>query len=223
MIVLVGGEKGGVGKTTLAVNLAAMRSRSGHDVLLIDADKQASANLWAGIRQEDGGARPVPCVQKRGKSLAADIRDLAGRYEDVVIDAGGQDSVELRAALTVAHLAVFPIQPSLFDAATLETLAELVAQAQGFNSGLVAAVVINRASTNPRVKEADDAKDLIAAYSDLHLLEALLRDRIVFRKTVRDGLCVLEADHRDLAAEAEMDALYREVFGDSYREVFGDD
>ena len=214
MIVLIGGEKGGVGKTTLAVNLAAMRSRSGHDVLLIDADKQASANLWAGIRQEDSSARPVPCVQKRGKGLDADIRDLAARYEDVVIDAGGQDSVELRAALTVAHLAVFPIQPSLFDAATLETLAELVAQAQGFNSGLVAAVVINRASTNPRVKEADDARDLIAAYSDLHLLEALLRDRIVFRKTARDGLCVLEADHRNPPAEAEMDALYREVFGD---------
>ena len=222
MIVLVGGEKGGVGKTTLAVNLAAMRSRSGHDVLLIDADKQASASLWAGIRQEDGSARPVPCVQKRGKSLAAAIRDLAARYEDVVIDAGGQDSVELRAALTVAHLAVFPIQPSLFDAATLETLAELVAQAQGFNSGLVAAVVINRASTNPRVKEADDARDLIAAYSDLRPLEALLRDRIVFRKTVRDGLCVLEADHRDRAAEAEMGALYQEVFGGSYQEVFGD-
>lgn len=214
MIVLIGGEKGGVGKTTLAVNLAAMRSRAGHDVLLIDADRQGSANLWAGIRQEDDRARPVPCVQKRGKGLAADIRDLATRYEDVVIDAGGQDSVELRAAMTIAELAIFPIQPSLFDAATLETLAELVVQAQGFNSELVAAVAINRASTNPRVKEADDAKDLIAAYSDLHLLEALLRDRIVFRKTARDGLCVLEADHRDPAAEAEMNALYREVFGD---------
>ena len=214
MIVLVGGQKGGVGKTTIAVNLAAMRGRAGHDVLLVDADKQASANLWAGIRQEDGRALSVPCVQKRGKSLAADLRDLAGRYEDVMIDAGGQDSVELRSALTVAELAIFPIQPSLFDAATLETLAELVAQAQGFNRDLVAAVVINRASTNPRVKEADDAKDLIAAYSDLHLLEALLRDRIVFRKTARDGLCVLEAGDRDPSAEAEMNALYREVFGD---------
>lgn len=214
MIVLVGGEKGGVGKTTLAVNLAAMRSCAGHDVLLIDADKQGSANLWAGIRQEDDHAQPVPCVQKRGKGLAADIRNLATRYEDVVIDAGGQDSVELRAAMTIAELAVFPIQPSLFDAATLETLAGLVAQAQAFNSGLVAAVVINRASTNPRVKEADDAKDLITEYSDLHLLAALIRDRIVFRKTVRDGLCVLEADNRDPSAEAEMNALYREVFGD---------
>ena len=127
MIVLVGGEKGGVGKTTLAVNLAAMRARAGHDVLLVDADKQASANLWASIRDQEKVAPPVRCVQKRGKGLAADVRDLATRYEDIVIDAGGQDSVELRAAMTIAALAIFPIQPSLFDAATLETLAELVA------------------------------------------------------------------------------------------------
>ena len=214
MIVLVGGEKGGVGKTTLAVNLAAMRRRAGHDVLLIDADKQASANLWAGIRQEETRDAPVPCVQKRGKGLAAAIRDLATRYEDIVIDAGGQDSVELRAALTIADLALFPIQPSLFDAATLETLAELVAQAQAFNTALVAAVVINRASTNPRVTEAAEAKELIAEYRDLHLLDVLIRDRIIFRKAARNGLCVGESKEHDQAAEAELHALYREVFGD---------
>ena len=214
MIVLVGGEKGGVGKTTLAVNLAAMRSRAGHDVLLIDADKQASANLWAGIRQEEIRDAPVPCLQKRGKGLAPDIRDLSTRYEDIVIDAGGQDSVELRAALTIADLALFPIQPSLFDAATLETLAELVAQAQAFNTALVAAVVINRASTNPRVTEAAEAKELIADYRDLHLLDVLIRDRIIFRKAARNGLCVGESKEHDQAAEAELHALYREVFGD---------
>ena len=214
MIVLVGGEKGGVGKTTLAVNLAAMRRRAGHDVLLIDADKQASANLWAGIRQEETRDAPVPCVQKRGKGLAAAIRDLATRYEDIVIDAGGQDSVELRAALTIADLALFPIQPSLFDAATLETLAELVAQAQAFNTALVAAVVINRASTNPRVTEAAEAKELIAEYRDLHLLDVLIRDRIIFRKAARNGLCVGESKEHDQAAEAELHALYQEVFGD---------
>ena len=214
MIVLIGGEKGGVGKTTIAVNLAAMRRRAGRDVLLVDADGQGSASLWAGIRREDGRVRAVPCVQKRGKGLAADVRDLAARYDDVVVDAGGRDSVELRAALTAAHLAVFPIQPSLFDAATLETLAELAAQARGFNGGLATAVVVNRASPNPRVKEADDAKDLIAAYDGLRLLDVLLRDRIVFRKTARDGLCVPEADVRDPSAEAEVNALYREVFGD---------
>src|SRR6516165_3285835 len=102
MIVLVGGEKGGVGKTTLAVNLAAMRARAQHDVLLADADKQASANLWANIRDQEKVDPPVRCVQKRGKGLAADVRDLATRYEDIVIDAGGQDSIELRAAMTIA-------------------------------------------------------------------------------------------------------------------------
>ena len=107
MIVLVGGEKGGVGKTTLAVNLAAMRARAGHDVLLVDADKQASANLWASIRDQEKVDPPVRCVQKRGKGLATDVRDLATRYEDIVIDAGGQDSVELRAAMTIAALAIF--------------------------------------------------------------------------------------------------------------------
>jgi len=66
MIVLVGGEKGGVGKTTLAVNLAAMRARTGHDVLLVDADKQASANLWASIRN-----------QKRSIRLSAVCRNAA--------------------------------------------------------------------------------------------------------------------------------------------------
>jgi len=154
-------------------------------------------------------------VQKRGKGLAADVRDLATRYEDIVIDAGGQDSVELRAALTIADLAIFPIQPSLFDAATLETLAELVAQAQAFNTGLVAGIVINRASPNPRVKEAEEAKELIAEYSDLHLMQVLLRDRIVFRKAVRNGLCVLEYQERDHAAGTEVSDLYREVYGDA--------
>ena len=214
MIVLVGGQKGGVGKTTLAVNLAAMRSRAGRDVLLVDADRQGSANLWAGIRHEDPRNAPVPCVQKVGKGLAADIRDLATRYEDVVIDAGGQDSVELRAAMAIAEFALFPIQPSIFDAATLETLAELVAQAQALNTKLVAAVVINLASTHPRVKEADEAKELVVEYGDLHLLEIVIRERIIFRKSARDGLCVLEFGDRDRSAEVEMNALYREVFRD---------
>jgi chromosome partitioning protein len=183
--------------------------------LLVDADKQASANLWASIRDQEKVTPAVRCVQKRGKSLAADVRDLATRYEDIVIDAGGQDSVELRAAMSIADLAVFPIQPSLFDAATLETLAELVAQAQAFNTRLVAGIVINRASPNPRVKEAEEAKDLIAEYSDLHLMQVLLRDRIVFRKAVRNGLCVLEYQERDPAAWTEVSDLYREVYGDA--------
>ena len=191
-----------------------MRSRAGRDVLLIDADRQGSANLWAGIRREEARNASVPCVQKVGKGLAADIRDLATRYEDIVIDAGGQDSVELRAAMAIAEFALFPIQPSIFDAATLETLADLVAQAQALNRKLVAGVVINLASTHPLVKEAQEAKELVAEYDDLRSLDVVIRERIIFRKSARGGLSVFESTERDRFAEAEMNALYREVFGD---------
>jgi chromosome partitioning protein len=139
--------------------------------------------------------------------------DLIGGYaKNPIIDAGGQDSVELRAALTIAQLAVFPIQPSLFDAATLETLAQLVAQAQSFNPDLIAGIVINRASTNPRVKESEEAKELITEYSDLHLMDALIRDRIAFRRSARNGLCVMELNEHDKAAERELAGLYQEVY-----------
>ena len=213
MLVLIGGEKGGVGKTTLALNLAAMRARAGKDVLLVDADRQASANLWAGIRREANVEPPVACVQKTGKTLGAEVRELAKRYSDIIVDAGGHDSVELRAALTVVRLAVFPLQASLFDAATLETLSQLTEQAQGFNSELVAGVLLNRASSHPHVRESDDARELIKTYPNMHLMESLVRDRIVYRKSVRDGLSIGEFKPKDELAEAEMKALYQEVFG----------
>jgi chromosome partitioning protein len=213
MLVLVGGEKGGVGKTTLTLNLAAMRARAGKDVLLVDGDKQASANLWAGIRREAKVEPTIACVQKTGKTLGAEVNELAERYTDVIIDAGGRDSVELRAALTVVRLAVFPLQASLFDAATLETLSQLVEMAQGFNPELVAGVLLNRTSTNPQVREADEARELIATYPNLHLMQSLIRDRIIYRKSVRDGLSVIEYKPHDELADAEMQSLYEEVFG----------
>ncbi len=68
-IILIGGEKGGTGKTTLAVNLAALRALTGRDVLVIDTDIQASASYWAQTRDETGVTPRVACIQKFGKGL----------------------------------------------------------------------------------------------------------------------------------------------------------
>jgi len=214
MIILIGGEKGGVGKTTLAVNLATLRARGGREILLVDADKQASANLWAGIRLEAGLRPRIPCIQKLGKTVGPEVRDLASKYQDVIIDAGGRDSAELRSALTVARLAVFPLRASLFDAATLENLDTLVETAQAFNPELVAGVLINLGSPHPQVREVDEAKELVETYAHLQLFRTVVRDRIVFRKSVRDGLTASEFTPRDASAVREMDLFYEEVFGD---------
>lgn len=211
-ILLIGGEKGGTGKTTLAVNLAALRALAGRDVLLIDTDIQASASYWAQSRDEAGTQPRVACIQKFGKGLQTEVRDLARRYQDLIIDAGGRDSLELRAALVAAERVYIPIQPSQFDIWTLGRMDDLVKTAQGFNPELRAWVVISRASTNPSVSEVAEARSLLADFEHLSLSPAVIRDRIAYRKAARDGLSVEELKPGDSKAAEELRALFREVF-----------
>lgn len=215
MVILIGGEKGGTGKTTIATNLAAKRSMAGRDVLLIDTDRQGSASGWTQSRDESAQrAGRVACVQKFGKGLQAEVRDLAKRYDDLVIDAGGRDSVELRAALVVADKVYIPVQPSQFDIWTLEHMDGLVESAMGFNSDLQARVVVSRVSANPAVGEFKEARDILAEFAHMGLSEVVVRDRIAYRKAARDGLCVDELKPRDAKASEEIGALYAEVFDD---------
>lgn len=213
MIILIGGEKGGTGKTTIATNLAAMRALAGRDVLIIDTDPQGSANYWAQSRDEENVNPRVACIQKFGKGLPKEVKDLAHRYQDIIIDAGGRDSVELRSALVVAEKAYIPIQPSQFDIWTLGQMDELVETAKAFNPDLQAKVIISRSSTNPSVHESDDTGKLLTDFLNLDLANVTIRDRIAYRKAAKDGLAVVELKPKDLKAVEEMEALYKEVFG----------
>ena len=214
MIVLIGGEKGGTGKTTIATNLAAMRALAGRDVLLIDTDPQGSANYWVLSRDKQEIIPRVACVQKFGKGLAKEVKDLEKRYQDIVIDAGGRDSIELRSALVVTEKAFIPIQPSQFDIWTLTQMEELVETAKAFNPDLVANVIISRSSTNPSVHESDVTAKLIEDFDNLDLANVIIRDRIAYRKAAKDGLAVTELKPKDPKAVKEMEALYKEVFDD---------
>ncbi|MEO1925435.1 MAG: AAA family ATPase [Gammaproteobacteria bacterium] len=213
MIILVGGEKGGTGKTTIATNLAAMRALEGRDVLLIDTDPQGSANYWAQSRDDENISPRVACIQKFGKGLPKEVMDLATRYEDIIIDAGGRDSVELRSALVVVEKAFIPIQPSQFDIWTLNQMEELVETAKAFNPGLTAKVIISRSSTNPSVRESDDTGKLLNDFDNLELVDVTIRDRIAYRKAAKDGLAIIELKPKDPKAVKEIEGLYKEVFG----------
>jgi chromosome partitioning protein len=213
MIVLFGGEKGGTGKTTLATTLAATRAQAGSDVLLIDTDPQGSASYWAQVRDETEVRPRVASVQKFGKGLQAEVRDLQKRYEDIVIDAGGRESVELRAALVVAQRAFVPIQASQFDVWTLGRMDDLVATARGFNPALQALVVVNRGSTNPVVTEVSEAREMLKDFEHLDLADSIIRERIAYRKAAAAGRAVAELEPKDEKACAEIQGLYREVFG----------
>ena len=213
-IVLIGGEKGGTGKTTLATNMAAMLALQGKDVLLLDTDRQGTASFWATVREETEIEARIACVQKFGKGLASEVRDLAGRYDEIVIYAGGRDSMELRYSLGVCDRAFIPVQPFQFDIWTLRQMDELVEIAQGFNENLQAFIVLNRVSTNPAVREDQETMAFIReeGFEHLGLIDSVLRDRIAFRKSARDGLSVVEWKQDKKAAE-EMNQLFREVYG----------
>ena len=213
MIVLVGGEKGGTGKTTIATNLAAMRSAQGRDVLLVDTDPQGSASFWSTVRGESGITPRIACIQKFGKGLASEIKDLAGRYSDIIIDSGGRESAELRASLVVCDIAVLPLQASQFDLWTAEALAELVETARGFNSGLKALALVSRAPNSHASSDAREAANLIAEYPALSLASSIIRDRVAFRRAAGAGQGVGEYSGLADKAAKEMQKLFAEVFG----------
>jgi len=214
-ITVFGGEKGGTGKTTLATNIAAMLAKKGRDVLLLDTDRQGTASFWATVREEEQVEPRVACVQKFGKGLPAQIRDLAQRYDEIIIDAGGRDSMELRYALGVADRAYIPVQPFQFDIWTIRQMDTLVEMAMGLNEALAAFIVLNRVSTNPVIREDQETREFIQQenFQHLALAESVIRDRIAFRKAARDGLAVVEYG-QDKKAINEIKQLYEEIYGD---------
>lgn len=215
MITLIGVEKGGTGKTTIATNLASLRARAGIDTLLVDTDPQGTASYWAATRDETGVTR-VPSVQKFGKGLVREIQGLAERFEDIIIDAGGRDSVELRSSMVIAEKMVMPLKASQFDMWTLERMAELLEQAQGLNPRLTAFVAINQASPNPVVGETQEARDFLGDFDGIDLLTTVVRERIAYRSAAAEGMAVDEMPRANGKAAAEMQLLYAEVFGDDW-------
>jgi chromosome partitioning protein len=213
MIVAILGEKGGTGKTTLATNLAGMRATEGRDVLLIDADRQGSASYWAEKRSDQQPhVRTVQSVQKFGEGLMRTVRDLERRYDDILIDAGAGDSREGESALRVAHLAIIPVQPAGLDVWTLGLIDDRVGEAQAVNPALVAYVVLNRTSPNPKDHDADDAREAIDGCQHLHLAAGGICDRVAIKRAAPAGLTVMEYRPFDAKAVDELQQLYALAF-----------
>ena len=76
MIVTVGNTKGGVGKTTIAINLTILRAAAGEDVLLVDGDEQGSATLFSQLRAEQVGSCGYTAVELHGAAVRTQVRQL---------------------------------------------------------------------------------------------------------------------------------------------------
>lgn len=211
MILLIGGEKGGTGKTTISTNLAALRAIEGFDVLLVDTDPQKTASFWSLTRDEHNVLPRVTTIQKFD-NVKKEILALKGKFDDIIIDAGGRDSVELRTSLLVADKAVFPLRASQFDLWTLAKINSHVCDARAINECLKASVMINQASSNPSVKESESAGGFLDDFDELRMLKSVIAERIAFRKAAIEGKSVKELIPEDKKASSEILGLYEEVF-----------
>lgn len=210
MILVTGGIKGGTGKTTLAVNLAVMRSQDGRDVLLVDADDQQSASEFVAIRTEEMGDPGFTCIRLDGRAVRDQVQRLTEKYDDVVIDTGGRDTNSQRAALTIADRLLIPFGPRSLDIWTLDRVEELIENARTINLELRAYAFINRADHQGSYNK--ETREVLEDSERLEFLPHALGNRKSFAIAFDYGQGVVEYTPRDKKAIGEMDALYSAVF-----------
>ena len=216
MILAVGNVKGGVGKTTLAINLTIALTRTKRDVLLIDGDEQGTALAFTDLRTNRREGPPgYTAVALQGANLRTQARQLARKYSDIVIDVGGRDTGSLRAALTIAEAVLIPVKPRSFDLWGVDQTADLVREAREVNPDLRAIVVLNEADAQGR--DNQEAVDSLREIEGLEIAPLLIGRRKAFPNAASAGLSVLE--WHDAKAIDEFVELVRFMFGVSRRDI----
>lgn len=211
MIILVGGIKGGSGKTTIATHLAVIRSQQGKDVLLVDADDQETASDFTILRNEKmGGNAGYTSIKLTGSAVRTELLRLSTKYDDVIIDTGGRDTTSQRAAISIAHKMIIPFVPRSFDIWTIEKVAGLVGEMQQANPSIQVFTFLNR--IDARGADNKEAEDILKENPIIKFMDAPIGTRKAFGNAAAQGLGVTELKPQDDKASAEIMMLYKYIF-----------
>jgi chromosome partitioning protein len=209
MIVALLNQKGGVGKTTLALHLAGAWARLGCRVTVIDADPQGSALDWSEQRAKEGRPRLFGVLGLARDTLHREAPEIARGVDHVVIDGPPRIAGLMRSALLASDLVLVPAQPSPFDGWASGEMLNLIREARIFRPELAARFVLNRCAARTII--ARETGDALAEH-DPPVLAARIGQRVAFADAARTGQLVFEVESGHAAAR-EIIALAAEIAG----------
>ena len=203
MIISFLNQKGGVGKTTLSVNVAACLARQGHRVLLIDADKQGSATTWASLRAD----APFQVVSMARANMARDALKLAADYTHTVIDGPPHAEEIARSCIVASDFVALPIEPSGLSTWASDLTVRQIEEAQEFKPSLKCGFVVSR-----KIGKTVIGRDIrnMASEAGLPILKCEIEQRVAFAESLTMGQTIFEWAGGTTAAQ-EIEQLTKEI------------